>query len=80
MTLHNISHYNKYEKFWKESFWTHYIAKEIDTILHVVHPINQEILIKYPYDKKFMDTIPSNIKEIQELMYKYIDEYEEYLD
>ena len=75
MTLHSVDHVNKYNNIWKESFWTHYMTKSVDVDLRIVEPLNQEITIKYEYDKKFMSPISGEIKHVQKLMFEYVSQF-----
>ena len=75
MTLHSIDHINKYNGIWKDSFWTHYTTRNVECILQVVEPINQEILIKHEYDRKFMAPLNQLLQTTQTQMYKYIHQF-----
>lgn len=75
MTLHSVDHVNKYNNMWKESFWTHYITKQVDVDLRIVEPLNQEIVLKYEYDSKFMSPVTQEIKKVQESMFEYVKQF-----
>lgn len=75
MTLHNISHVPKYGNAWTKSIWTHYVNKPIDVILTVVNPLNQELVIRHEYDKKFMKPLSEKIKDTHTEMYLLYDEF-----
>lgn len=80
MTLHSVDHVHKYENVWKDAFWTHCLSREVDVVLHNVRPINQEIIVRYPYDKRFVKEIPDNVKMTQKIMFQYMNKYmEEFL-
>ena len=74
MTLHSVDHYDKYNDFWKESFWTHWIPHSIEVDLQMVEPLNQEIIPKYRYDYRRIEGIPEYLIKIQNEIYKYINE------
>ena len=75
MTLHNISHIPKYNNVWTKSIWTHYVTKPVDITLTVVQPINQELLIKNKYEKKFVTQLSKKIKDIHTEMYLLYKEF-----
>jgi hypothetical protein len=75
MTLHSVDHVNKYNNMWKESFWTHHIIRPVDVDLKIVEPINQEILIKYEYDSKFIESLSKDLEIIQIQMFNYMGQY-----
>lgn len=75
MTLHNVNHVDKYKNVWKDTFWTHCLSRDVDVVLQIVKPINQEIIVRFPYDKRFVKEIPQTINTAQTLMYKYINRY-----
>lgn len=75
MTLHNISHIPKYGNAWTKTIWTHYVNKAIDVSLTVVNPLNQELVIRHDYDKKFMKPLSEKLKDIHTEMYLLYDEF-----
>lgn len=75
MTLHNISHVPKYGNAWTKSIWTHCVIKPIDITLTVVNPLNQELIIRHEYDKKFMKPLSEKLKETHKEMYLLYDEF-----
>ena len=75
MTLHNISHVPKYGNAWTKSMWTHCVIKPIDVTLTVVNPLNQELVIRHEYDKKFMKPLSEKLKETHTEMYLLYDEF-----
>ena len=76
MTLHSVDHVNEYKDIWKKSFWTHYTTRGVSSLLQIVEPINQEILIKHAYDRKFMSPLNHLLSETQKDMYAYIHKFE----
>ena len=81
MTLHSVDHVNKYNNIWKTSFWTNFITRPVDVELKMVEPLNQEILVKFDYDKKFIIPISPNLVLLQNNMYNYVDKFiNNYLD
>ena len=79
MTLHNISNIELYPIF-KENLWTHLTTKELDVNLQIVQPINQEIILKYKYDYKFLKEITDEIKYIQKIIYFNYNKVKYFLD
>ena len=75
MTLHNISHVPKYGNAWTKSIWTHYVTKPIDIAITMVNPLNQELVIRHEYDKKFMKPLSEKIMDIHTEMYLLYDEF-----
>ena len=76
MTLHSVDHINKYNGMWKDAFWTHYTTRNVDSVLQVVEPINQEITIKYKYDRKFMKPLNELLIKTQNQMFFYARKFE----
>lgn len=75
MTLHNVNNVEKYNNIWKQSFWSHYITKPVDVDLKIVEPLNQEIVLKYQYDTKFMSPLSNEIEIVQKLVFDYISQF-----
>lgn len=75
MTLHSIDHAvsKEYGAVFKHKLWTHWISKNIDVDLKVVHPLNQELVPRYTYDYKFMDHITPDMSNVHEMIYTYLN-------